>query len=54
MSQKLIVLPKELPITSAELEEYLENIEKAEIIKPLRNDPIARKDSNILGIWVTV
>jgi len=54
MSQKAILLPKELPITSEELGSFLQDIVKAEIIRPLKVDPIARRNGEILAIWVTV
>jgi len=53
MSQETILLPRTLPITSEELENYLRDIEKAEIITPLESDPVAMKNGQILAIWVT-
>jgi len=52
--QETILLPKELPMTSEELDSFLQEVIKAEIIRPLKVDPIARKNGEILAIWVTV
>jgi len=50
---ELIQLPRELPMTSEELENYLRDVEKAEIIQPLRADPVAKKNGEIIAIWFT-
>jgi len=52
MPQQTILLPKELPITTEELEDFLRNEVKAEIIHPLRADPVARKNGKIIAIWL--
>jgi len=52
MSQETILLPRTLPITSEELENYLRDVEKAEIIQPVRADPVARKNGKIIAIWL--
>lgn len=50
---ELIQLPKELPLEARELEEIFARA-GAEIIQPLRMDPVAVKDGKVLAFWVEV
>jgi len=43
--------PTVLPITSKELEDFLRDIEGAEIVRPIQTDPIAVKDDEVVGFW---
>jgi len=51
LSQVQVQLPAVLPITAEELENFLRDVEGAEIVHPVRIDPVAIKNGEIIAFW---